>query len=641
MSEDVTLNHLVRTLAEERGLDLRTYKPTTLERRVRKRMHQVGVSTYPDYLERIRKEPRELNELLNVVLINVTEFFRDPQAWEVLQTTVVPKLFANLKPGDAFRAWSAGCASGEEPYSLALIIADHLGAKLPDYDVKIYATDIDEDALHIARHGEYPADRLRLVRPDWRDRYFQGTTKLRIHREVRRMVIFGRSNLVSDAPISHCSLVICRNVLIYFDVAAQKQVLMRLHYALDPDGVLFLGKAESKLTESELFRPVNSRWRIFQRINREPKELRLEEVAVAGGASEYERRMQEEITRLRVQHQLLMETVRSGVIALDVNDTVTACNDAAQSIWGLRGGQLLGKRVQASELVYRAPELIGWVETARASKETVQFRSALRMDGEERAISVVLRAIFADTGERIGMILNCEDVTSHERLQSTIEQLEATGEELQSANEELETTNEELQSTNEELETTNEELQSTNEELETTNEELQSLNEELENMNQELEARSHELNALTSRYEETLKRMPWPVILVNRDLRIQLWNSAAQRLFGVGATSVVGVELEQLPTDPTLMKNLLRRCRAVLEKNKTLTVHDQKLRTAGGGARFDVQLTPASRDENQVDGVLIMFGAFHSGDSKAQEPARNARGNSGRRNKHNRNRATK
>ncbi len=614
MSEEVTLNQLVRTLAEERGLDLRTYKLTTLERRVQKRMHQVGVANYPEYLEKLRNDQREVNELLNVVLINVTEFFRDPQAWEVLQTTVIPKMFANFKPGDTFRAWSAGCASGEEPYSLALIIADHLGARLADYDVKIYATDIDEEALHTARHGEYPADRLRLVRPEWRERYFTGSTsKLRINRDVRRMVIFGRSNLASDAPISHCHLVVCRNVLIYFDAAAQKPVFMRLHYALEPGGVLFLGKAESKLTESELFRPLNSRWRIFQRIDREPKEPRMGELSSAVPA-DYDRRMQEEVTRLRVQHHLLMETVRSGVIALDVNDTITACNEAAQNIWGVPCARLTGKRLQASELVHRAPELAGRVEAARATKEPVQFRSALRMNGEQRAISIIIRSVFADNGERIGMIMNCEDVTPHERLQSTIEQLEATGEELQSANEELETTNEELQSTNEELETTNEELQSTNEELETTNEELHSLNEELETTNDELERRTRELDEVSTRYGKILEQMPTPVVLVADDGSIVIWNPAAERLFALSSRGVVGLKLSQLPLPSTLRRVLVRRHKSTLTAQERSSLRNQRLKIGASTRHVDLQFMPI--DSPSLRGVLIMFDPFRSGKSR-------------------------
>lgn len=228
---------------------------------------------------------------------------------------------------------------------------------------------------------------------------------------------------------------------------------------------------------------------------------------------------------------------------------------------------------------------------------------------------MIIRPVMSEeNGERTGTIIYTEDITSREKLQDTIEQLEATSEELQSANEELETTNEELQSTNEELETTNEELQSTNEELETTNEELQSLNEELENMNEQLETRTRELNSLTNRYAETLKRLPWPVMLVDREEKIQLWNAAAQRLFGVGITSVVGVEIDQLPMEVSLRNLLVRRCRAVLAKEKPATVKGQQF----GSTVFDVQFTPISRDESIGDGVMVMFGPFQSGknDSK-------------------------
>jgi two-component system CheB/CheR fusion protein len=212
-------------------------------------------------------------------------------------------------------------------------------------------------------------------------------------------------------------------------------------------------------------------------------------------------------------------------------------------------------------------------------------------------------------------------VTDREKLQRTIQQLEATGEELQSANEELETTNEELQSTNEELETTNEELQSTNEELETTNEELQSLNEELENMNEELEQRTQELNLLNQRYGETLRSMPWPVVLVDRQETIQLWNSAAQQLFGVGATSVVGVDLDHLPIEGNVRKALVRRCRTVMEKTRPSVLRLENVRINHDVGDFEVHFTPVpGRNKNEVEGVLIMFGPVQARRTPAVPP---------------------
>src|SRR5690348_2760347 len=261
------LQELLRELAKVRDLDFRGYKSGSLERRLRKRLGQLSLNTFSEYLEYFRANPEEINQLLSVVLINVTDFFRDPPAWEALRREAFPALFAKIEPGSVFRAWCAGCASGEEVYSLAMLIAEHLGPSLRDIDVKLYATDQDEDALNIARRGEYSLDHLSHVRPEWRHKYFQpfGTTMVRVGRDIRRLAIFGRSNLVSDAPISHVNLLVCRNVLIYFDLNLQREVLQRFHYALEDGGVLFLGKSESQLRGFSVFRAINSKWRIFQR----------------------------------------------------------------------------------------------------------------------------------------------------------------------------------------------------------------------------------------------------------------------------------------------------------------------------------------------------------------------------------------
>src|SRR6185437_12214936 len=486
----LSLHQLVSELANNRNLDLRGYKTSTLERRIRKRMGEVNTRTYSDYLDKVHQDGHEVNALLNTILINVTEFFRDPPAWEVLRTDVLPAMLRRLKSGDPFRAWCAGCASGEEPYSLALLVSDLLGPKLGDYDIKIYATDIDDEALAVARRGEYPADALRRLLPQWRERYFSGGPLLRINREPRRLVIFGHSNLMLDAPISHCQLIICRNLLIYFDTITQKQILLRMHYALEPGGVLFLGKAESKLSESHLFRPLNLRWRLFQRLDNRAETLGLPPARRVEAKTPAMDKTTQQLQMLQLYHHYILDTLKSGIMELDSTDIVVNHNDAALAIWALGAGRLQGKRLQNTEVVARCPEMARHLEESRGNQEPVEFQCSVRTDSEEKTIHVSIRAIVSEEGERTGTLIHCDDVSMQEKLQTTIEQLEATGEELQSANEEFETTNEELQSTNEELETTNEELQSTNEELETTNEELQSLNEELENMNDELEQRT-------------------------------------------------------------------------------------------------------------------------------------------------------
>src|SRR5215831_12813033 len=304
MSKDVSLKNLLQELAEQRGFDFRGYKKTTLERRFRRRMFQLNIADYAEYGDYIRKAPEEINELLNTILINVTEFFRDPPAWEILRHELLPTLLKRVKPGHSFRAWSAGCASGEEPYSIAILLAEHFGPRIQDYDVKIYATDIDDEALNSARRGEYSLDAVRRVRPEWREKYFHGKGLLRVNREIRRLVIFGRSNLAQDAPISHVDLLLCRNVLIYFDSELQNQILARLHYALEPGGILFLGKSESQLTNSTQFRRLNARWRIFQRITpATTTESKLEPPAELEEDMHLTEEARRELDSLRTQHR--------------------------------------------------------------------------------------------------------------------------------------------------------------------------------------------------------------------------------------------------------------------------------------------------------------------------------------------------
>ena len=605
MAGNLTLKDLLQELAEQRSVDFRGYKKTTLERRFRRRMFQLNLPDYAHYAEYLRRHPDEINHLLNTILINVTEFFRDPPAWEILRHEILPNLLKRVKPGHSFRAWSAGCASGEEPYSIAILLAEHFGPRIQDYDVKIYATDIDDDALNTARRGEYSLDAVRRVRPEWREKYFHGKGLLRVNREIRRLVIFGRSNLAQDAPISHVHLLVCRNVLIYFDSDLQKQILTRLHYALEPNGILFLGKSESQLTNSPQFQRLNSRWRIFQRttppaMNEERPEHRQEVMDVVSESAR-----SHELDALRQQHRSLMETLRIGVFSLAADDTIVQHNTAALSLCGLAPANLTGKRVADTDLFLRIPELGAQLQATRLNNESSRFPTRIKTGAEEKLLEVNIRPLLDQRGQRCGTLIYLDDQTVQEKLQTTVEELESTSEELQSANEELETTNEELQSTNEELETTNEELQSTNEELETTNEELQSLNEELETTNQELEERTKELDQVNSVYAQTLEKIRLPVMLVNQERHIEFWNQMALRLFGFKSKPPMDLTIDQLPFSESIRTLLIRRHRAVLVKGQPMIARSQDL-----GPRYaspaDIHFSVIPR-EDRTRSVLIMF----------------------------------
>ena len=616
MAKDVALKELLQELAEERNFDFRGYKKTTLERRFRRRMFQLNLPDYAQYGEYIRKHPDEANQLLNTLLINVTEFFRDPPAWEILRHEILSGLLKRLNPGHSFRAWSAGCASGEEAYSIAILLAEHFGPRIQDYDIKIYATDIDDDALNSARRGEYSLDAVRRVRPEWREKYFHGKGLLRVNREIRRLVIFGRSNLGQDAPISHVNLLTCRNVLIYFDSDLQKQILTRLHYALEPGGILFLGKSESQLTNSPQFQRLNARWRIFQRITSslvtDERAERREELADVASNGD---RTNHEAENLRQQHRYLMETLRIGVFSLSADDTITQHNTAALTLCGLAPANLIGKRLPDTDLYIRIPELGGQLQATRLNNESSRFPTRIKIGHEEKLLEVSIRPLLDERAQRCGTLIYLDDQSVQEKLQTTVEELEATSEELQSANEELETTNEELQSTNEELETTNEELQSTNEELETTNEELQSLNEELETTNQELGERTKELDQVNSVYSQTLEKIRLPVMLVNQERRIEFWNTMALRLFGFKSKPPVDLTVDQLPLSESMRSLLMRRHRAVLVKKEPMISRSQDLGPRYGSLA-DIHFSIIPREDHSQS-VLIMFEP-HSGDVSAR-----------------------
>jgi two-component system, chemotaxis family, CheB/CheR fusion protein len=629
---EVSLRELLQELAEERKFDLRGYKLTSVERRFRHRMFQLKITDYSSYSDYIRRNPAEINDLLNTVLINTTQFFRDPQGWELLRTEILPKLTATLKPGDSFRAWSAGCASGEEPYSLAILLREHFGQQARDYDLKVYATDVDEDALDVARRGDYSTDKLRYVPRHWRENYFYPADKTaRVGRDIRRMVIFGCSNLAIDAPISHLHLLLCRNVLIYFDSPLQRQTLTRLHFALEPAGVLMLGKSESQLIGNTLFSVLNPKWRIFQRRevdNRErARELRFVAPRQVDPVAKAPR---QDDSLIKLCHNALLQTLEPSVILVDPGGVVISENQASRRLWGRGNESIVGKPLKDTPIAERCPELLERLEAVRKPPhEPSRFEFSITGDEGERDVALTVKPVNEQDGKHVATLIYAEDITPRKKLQHTIHELQATGQELQATNRELETTNEELQATNEELETTSEELQSTNEELETTNEELQALNEELGTTNEELEVRSKEVDELNARYSETLERMPWPLLLVSENGKVQFWNTAATRMFGLEAKSIIGLQLSQVPVSEKLRSLLTRNHRDVLARGRGKAVRDFEIEMNSFTGSVDMQFVPLP-DERSRSVIIALQVTPGNGGGRALSGGRSNRAQSKR-----------
>jgi two-component system, chemotaxis family, CheB/CheR fusion protein len=264
---DDDLDALLGYLKATRGFDFSGYKRSSLERRIRKRMSDVEVSDYRDYLDFLEVNPTEFTDLFNTILINVTAFFRDRPAWDYVAEQVVPRLLEAIPAPEPIRVWSAGCASGEEPYTAAMVLSEALGEDEFKSRVKIYATDVDEDALNSARQATYSNDDLKPLPPELVERYFEsGPTGQTFRADLRRQVIFGRNDLVQDAPISRIDLLLSRNTLMYFTAEMQAHILSHFNFALNDTGFMFLGRSEMLIDHTDLFSPHNLKWRVFKKV---------------------------------------------------------------------------------------------------------------------------------------------------------------------------------------------------------------------------------------------------------------------------------------------------------------------------------------------------------------------------------------
>lgn len=529
---------LLLMLKHSRGFDFTGYKRSTLVRRVQKRMHTVGIQDFADYGDYLEVHPDEYRELFNTILINVTAFLRDAEAWRTLNDTVIAA-FKQRDEAQMLRVWSAGCASGEETYTLLMVLAEALGVERLKNCVKVYATDADAHALNHARHATYTLEDIEPLPVEWRDKYFDQTAHgFTFRSDLRRSVIFGEHDLVQDAPISRLDLLVCRNTLIYFNSETQSRILARLHFGLRDDGFLFLGKSEMLLTHSRLFKPIDAKARIFEKVARVNLRDRLLLLAQSGS--------EEAGGTLGTQVQLReasFDVAPVPQLVIDKNGIVALANEAARDLLKLATRDI-GKPIQDLEISYRPIDLRSLIDAATAARRPVHRADIEFAYGHELRYYDVQVGVLFDGRETLGTSVTFFDVTNFYKARKELErssnELETAYEELQATNEELETTNEELQSTVEELETTNEELQSSNEELETMNEELQSTNEELETINEELRRRSSDVKVLNDYLEAIMTSMRAAVAVVDHNLNVTLWNAKAEDMWGLRKDEVEG-----------------------------------------------------------------------------------------------------
>lgn len=619
-SADPAFERLLSYLKESRAFDFTGYKRASLMRRVGHQMRQAGVDTFDDYLDYLQVHPDEFAGLFNTILINVTGFFRDAEAWDYLATSAIPALLADV--GSApLRLWSAGCASGQEAYSLAMVLAEHLGIEEFRSRVKVYATDVDEEALAVARQAIYAEKELAGLPDGYQEKYFEPNgARFVFHKDLRRCVIFGRNDLVQDAPISRIDLLACRNSLMYFNAETQSRIISRLGFALKPNGILFLGKAEMLVNHADIFEPIDLKGRFFRKSPsaNHVDQVRPESPRIVGRRPA----RSDDLEHLRTEAFLTSPVAQ---IVVDREDSLALVNHRAASLLGLAERDI-GRPFQDLEVSYRPAELRSHLAAVHQGHVPVWIRDLEwnRSSNERMFLDVQLVPLVDPSSRLLGVAVMFNDVTRYRQLHNELEaanrQLETAYEELQSTNEELETTNEELQSTVEELETTNEELQSTNEELETMNEELQSMNDELQATNEELRARTGEITSLNEFMESILGSLRAAVVVVNSDFIVQVWNRQAQDLWGLREDETVGEHLLSLDSGlpSERLKPMVRE--VVFDGSPGQDATVEAVNRRGRSVSLRISVTPLMSGDGNPPGALLVMESSEEDAADPEQP---------------------
>jgi len=646
---DDPLRDLLAQVSGQTNIDFRNYKSSTILRRIGRRMAVTHNSSTSDYADYLRTHPDEIKELGRAFLIKVTGFFRDPEAFDFLRGTVITELIERAKAnGRTLRLWSAGCATGEEAYSLALLLADQLGHDFAEWNVKIFATDVAADAISFARRGLYPENVLKDLPDDYRERFFERVDHgYRISKALRQAVIFGQQDISRGVPFPRIDLVTCRNLLIYLKPDLQQVVLDLFAYSLHQShGYLFLGKAETARPTKATFELVNKKWKIYRCLGGSMP-FPLHENSLQPGANNSWREQRRrplppaitnphdltpaefEIAQLRRVNETMLRNTNFAVVIIDHQYRILTINTAARRLLGVRDvaydqdflhtvrGMPYQEVRRAIDTCFREHATMNLQEleldqTSEASGRYVSFTIMLMQVEQSAPELAVITAL--DVTEQVQIKRRLEAVqrehadlvgelsAANKRFVTMNKELQDANEELQAANEELMLTQEELQATNEEFEATNEELQATNEELETNNEELQATNEELQTTNDELTARTLELQEVTKqhRFEQlqlasVLERFPHYIMVLHaEDLTIQSANAAYTQL--TGGRDVSGLPMSEVFTGKHL-NDLIETVKTAIRESQPVNTGPILAGVDGGnpnGDRFIHTVVPVS-----------------------------------------------
>lgn len=620
--ENEEIQQILNLVRLSTGHDFSNYKKNTVQRRIARRFIVNQIQTFSEYIDYLKNNPLEINELFKDLLISVTNFFRDPEAYDILSREIKTIINKDLINNSTFRCWVPACATGEEVYSIAILLFENIEKVDKNINIQIFATDIDETAIEFARRGIYPATICEDVSIDRLNKYFiKKGDFYKIKKQIRDLVVFAKQDLIKDPPFSKLDFISCRNLLIYMDQSLQKKILPLFHYILNYNGLLFLGSSESIGNFTDQFQTIDSKWKIFKRqntiINKWNDAFRF---SYQHKNNEYGENLSVDRKKTDIREiaqKIIMEKYCPSFVLIDQDYQILFFSSDIKNYLSLPTGEAVFNilKMVKEEIRYklsialkkvvkeREPVIIENVKIGEEGNDNfvnIEIRPFLESKDYPELILVVFNKINKEQSDVINKSIS-EDMIQNERLSVLQQELQTTKKFLQNTIEDLETANEELKSSNEEIQSTNEELQSTNEELETSKEELQSTNEELITVNTELQTKVDELFQANNDINNLLTSTEIGTLFLDRQLCIKRFTPAINKILNLIQTDIsrplsdlsLNIKYDNLIQDVKEVLNDLVRKEIEIESNNNLW--------------YSMRISPYRTLDNVIDGVVITF----------------------------------
>jgi len=622
-----SLKKIIILLRTQTGHDFSLYKKNTIYRRIERRMGIHEIEKISDYVHYLQTNHQEIELLFKELLIGVTSFFRDAEAWESLKKQTIMSILSSHPSGGIVRAWVAGCSTGEEAYSLAIILKEILETLKPDgrFKIQIFATDIDKEAIEKARAGLYPLNITADVSPHRITQYFEKNDHgYKITKEIRETIIFAPHNVIMDPPFSKLDVLVCRNLLIYMEQELQKKLMPLFHYSLNPEGILFLGSAETVCANSKLFQPLDGKSRLFRHLHQGVRDEPLDFPAssttslqkISDIPSIQQKPATSEFNLKAINDKLLLQYYSPAAVLTNENGEILyisghtgnylepAAGKATLNIFAMaREGIGYELNILVRNVLRQKGEISKKGVTVETNGGTKIVDVTVRLVERPDSLRNMIMIVFSNLATKAEEVSEQHPVTDvyESRLALLTEKLKEAKNEINTTREEMQASEEELKSMNEEMQSSNEEMQSTNEELTTSKEEMQSLNEELQTVNQELQAKVTDLSETNNDMKNLLNSTDIATLFLDDGLHIRRFTNRTASIIKL-ITSDIGRPITDIVTN-LQYPELIEDAQEVL---RTLVFCEKEV-SASNDRWFTIKIMPYRTQKNRINGLVITF----------------------------------